>query len=116
MAESLSADFGIEARWRETVSKNTYENALYSKPLLARDGIKKIYLVTHANHMRRAKAVFETMGFYVVPAPVRVQGPYLKIEIWDFVPAAHALSGSSAAIYEYLARIWYRVRYRANNV
>jgi uncharacterized SAM-binding protein YcdF (DUF218 family) len=115
MAESLSADFGVKVRWQERTAKNTYENALYSKSLLARDGIKKIYLVTHATHMRRAKAAFETVGLDVVPAPDRMPGPDVTFDIQDLVPTAHALSGSTAAIYEYLARIWYRIRYLAND-
>jgi len=111
MAESLSDDFGVEVRWREKTAKNTYENALYSKPLLESDGIKIIYLVTHATHMLRAKATFEAVGLDVIPAPVRVPDPDFEIEIQDLVPTAHALSGSTAALYEYLARVWYRVRY-----
>ncbi len=29
----------------------------------------------------------------------------------DFIPSAHGLAGSTAAIYELLGRIWYRIQY-----
>lgn len=47
----------------EENSKNTYENALFSKELI---GAKKILLVTSESHMRRARACFEKQGFEVI--------------------------------------------------
>jgi len=51
-------------------SANTIQNAMRAIDLFHKEGIEhpKIYLVTSATHMRRASALFEEYGFYVVPA------------------------------------------------
>lgn len=111
MAETLRDDFGLVARWRETESRNTYENAVLSHRLLQEAGIKHVYLVTHALHMRRARAVFAATGLDVTQAPVGVYDPKRRWAPEDFIPSAHGLAGSAAAIYELLGRIWYRFHY-----
>jgi uncharacterized SAM-binding protein YcdF (DUF218 family) len=48
----------------ETVSKNTYQNAVESKKVL--DETPKdesVLLITSATHMRRSRAIFEKVGF-----------------------------------------------------
>lgn len=48
----------------ETVSRNTYENALESKKVIdANPDISSVLLVTSALHMKRSKACFEKVGF-----------------------------------------------------
>ncbi len=111
MAETLVDDFGLVARWRETESRNTYENAVFSNRLLQEAGILHVYLVTHALHMKRARAVFADTGLEVTQAPVGVHDPKRRWALEDFIPSAHGLAGSTAAIYEFLGRIWYRVQY-----
>ena len=111
MAETLEDDFGVVARWREIESRNTYENAVLSNRLLQKAGIKHVYLVTHALHMKRARDVFTATGFEVTQAPVGVYDPKRRWAPEDFIPSAHGLAGSTAAIYEFLGRIWYRFRY-----
>ena len=55
----------------EDQSRNTYENALYTKQLLEKKQIKSPYLlITSAQHMRRAAAVFQKAGINVIPYPV----------------------------------------------
>jgi len=107
MAEALKSDFGITARWQETRSRNTYENALFSADILRDQDIRTVYLVTHAAHMARAKATFEAFGLAVIAAPVGVPPIHQELSYRDFMPSAHALATSAAAIYEYLGRLWY---------
>lgn len=59
-----------EAIWQESDSRNTYENALYSRPILAEHEVEQVLLVTSALHMPRAAAIFQKQGVTVVPAPV----------------------------------------------
>lgn len=69
MAKALQQDFGVTPRWIEDQSLNTHQNATLSGPLLAKAGVHRIVLVTHAAHLRRAVAEFEAVGLEVIPAP-----------------------------------------------
>lgn len=114
MQAALTRDFQVEARWVEGKSANTYENARYSKAILAEAGIRRVYLVTHASHMPRAVWVFENMGISTVPAPLG----FTKLNKQDretlgYLPSAHGLQLSSAALRERLGLAWYQHKYGA---
>ncbi|MFI5158220.1 MAG: YdcF family protein [Sphingobacteriales bacterium] len=52
----------------ESNSRNTIENAIFSKELLRKDGLKPPYLlITSDFHMRRAYMIFKKEGLQVVP-------------------------------------------------
>ena len=110
MRRALSEDFGLDVRWVEHASTNTFENALYSRDVVP---VKRVLLVTHAMHMPRAAALFRRAGFEVVPAPMGFLGgvrgaPFITM---DFVPTLHGLTVSHYVIYEALGALWYRIRY-----
>lgn len=99
MQVTLRRDFGISARWVESRSGDTYENARFSATLLRAAGIRRIILVTSSMHEWRAVQEFRGAGFEVVPAPVggrvsRAQG------VLGFVPGPDGLLRSHAALYE----------------
>src|SRR3989338_8451070 len=48
MRAALEHDFRAVVRWTEETSDNTFENAHHSFRILQKEGIRKIYLVTHA--------------------------------------------------------------------
>lgn len=110
MKQVLEDEYGVPVRWAEAASSNTSENARYSHRLVAGDGIKAIYLVTHAWHMRRAQASFAEAGFHVIPAPTlfRTPGPRTIV---DFLPSAEALEDSSIYFHEVIGLAWYRMRF-----
>lgn len=54
----LRQEYGLPLRWREERSRDTRENARFMAPLLQRDGVKRVLLVTHAWHMPRAMRAF----------------------------------------------------------
>ncbi|MEO1261590.1 MAG: YdcF family protein [Bacteroidota bacterium] len=55
----------------DTKSRNTYENAIYSKEILEAANIRGNYLlITSAWHMRRAKACFDKAGVSYTPYSV----------------------------------------------
>jgi uncharacterized SAM-binding protein YcdF (DUF218 family) len=63
----LTTGFPEEALIIEGESKNTRENAVFSKELLREKGYENptAILITSGYHMRRAKNVFEKAGFHV---------------------------------------------------
>lgn len=54
----------------ERESRNTYENALFTKKIVKPKKSDTWLLVTSANHMPRSYAVFEKLGWNVTPYPV----------------------------------------------
>ena len=109
MKNVLQHDFRIAVQWIEQGSSNTFENALLSAALLKPAGIQRIYLVTHAWHMRRARIAFEHAGFTVVPAPTGYATRF-KLTVLDFLPDARALNDSSVFFREVTGIGWYYLR------
>ena len=50
-------------------NRDTHDEALHARAVATARGWNRILLVTSANHMRRAAAVFRRQGFEVIPAP-----------------------------------------------
>ena len=109
MNQTMLSAFNIAPKWIEYKSKNTAENAQYSAEILFKHDIAEILLVTHANHMHRAKAAFEKYGFKVIVAPTVFDS--LRSSWLDFMPSASALHKSQLALHEKIGRIWFSVRY-----
>jgi uncharacterized SAM-binding protein YcdF (DUF218 family) len=109
MADSLDHDFHVQARWVEDRSRDTWENARMSADILRAQGIRSIYLVTHAWHMRRAIVAFADTGITVTAAPThfdRMPG----LQAVDFVPTPGAWQASYYALHEWIGRAWYSLR------
>lgn len=113
MGEVMREDFGIQPRWLEARSLDTAGNALLSAPMLRDAGIRRIVLVTHAAHMRRAANEFRAAGFEVVTAPTAffTDGTAGE-EYFDFVPSMTAAYAGWYATHEWLglAAQWVRMR------
>lgn len=94
-------DYGVALRWLEGTSRDTAENASLLAPLLARDGVTRIALVTHARHMPRSVSAFEKAGLTVTPAPM---GFVLPNESgWlEWLPSAQGLTASRHVLREWL--------------
>jgi len=99
MAEALNVDFGVKPTWLETHSATTAENARYGAEILKQAGIKRIILVTHAAHMRRALGYFTAEGLQVTPAPTAFLLPATPSHDSTFYPpsAGSAFAGWYAA-------------------
>lgn len=99
--------WGIQARLiLEPRSRNTWENAGNSASLLAREGIATVVLVTHRAHLPRAMLCFQAHGIQVIPVAVA------SIPDPAWLPSAAALSQVPVIWREWLALLWYHVRYR----
>ena len=55
MKQVLEREFQVPVTWVEETSRNTLENARGSFQVLGAAGIRRVYLVTHAWHMPRAR-------------------------------------------------------------
>lgn len=116
MERSLTEDFGVPVRWVEGHSRNTEENARYSRALLDEAEVDRIVLVTAASHMPRALDSFRRAGFRsILPAPTSfVEERPSGYRAW--LPRAEAVPVTRAALHEYMGRLWYRIRYGASPV
>ena len=112
MKTLLNLDFHVPVMWVEAKSDNTGENARFSYQLLSAAGIHRIWLVTHAWHMPRARMSFENAGFSVVPAPMEFATSY-KLTVLSFLPDAVALRDSSRFFHEIIGIAWYRLKFLA---
>lgn len=106
MKRALESEFGVPVAWIESVSMNTAENATLSHAILEKAGIRKIYLVTHAEHMRRAVEAFEKTGLEVMPAPTILPGKR-GLTAADFIPSGGGMSANARLLHEWLGRAWY---------
>lgn len=101
MRATLQRNFGIEPRWVDDRSHDTFDNAACSMRLLEAAGIRRIVLVTSATHMRRAVHEFTDAGAEVVPAPA---GMLARRDpgFTQYMPNADAMLRSQIAINELL--------------
>ena len=71
-------------------------------PLLLRDGVQRVALVTDAWHMPRAAAAFARAGLAVTPAPVGYVLPVQR-DLLEWMPSAYGLLASQKVLQEWLA-------------
>jgi uncharacterized SAM-binding protein YcdF (DUF218 family) len=128
-AEEMAALFNLmgvpaDALLLETRSKNTYENALFTREILEKKGVNRIILITSAMHMPRSIALFEKQGFQVLPAPTdytvtrgnnkattsNVTWPDIQGLLIDLVPSVDHLVMTTDVLREYLGMFIYWVR------
>jgi uncharacterized SAM-binding protein YcdF (DUF218 family) len=93
----------------ENRSRNTIENAIYSKALAQPKPGERWLLVTSALHMPRAIGVFRQAGFAVEAYPVDYQTGGWE-DVLDVVGGvSHELSGTDKALHERIGLIAYRI-------
>ncbi|OFZ67089.1 MAG: hypothetical protein A2V79_00940 [Betaproteobacteria bacterium RBG_16_56_24] len=107
MRAALEQDFHVPVRWTEDASGNTLENARYTFQTLQKEGIRRIFLVTHAWHMPRAALSFRHAGFEVIEAPTAFTTRY-QTDLLAFLPRAESLHDSKIFIHEVIGLLWYR--------
>jgi uncharacterized SAM-binding protein YcdF (DUF218 family) len=107
-ARIAEREFGRPLRWTEGESRDTRENAMRTVALLEREGVKRIVLVTHDFHMRRALRNFERAAAQhsglpqVLPAPMGLPAPGSGLQLGDWLPSAAGLTDTNMALREWL--------------
>ncbi|HCZ11822.1 MAG TPA: YdcF family protein [Nitrospiraceae bacterium] len=92
----------------EDKSRDTIENAKYTKAICEKNGFKKPILVTSAMHMRRSVMSYEKTGIKVVPVPSSFRTWVRKYGWEDYLPGS---GNATAAIKEYAGFIFYKFAY-----
>ena len=101
VAQVALRDYGIKLRWSEDASRDTSGNARLLAPMLQRDGVQRIALVTDIWHMPRSVAAFERAGLVVTPAPMAFVLP-LERGLLQWLPSAQGLLASRLVLRECL--------------
>lgn len=98
----------------EGKSRNTHENALFTRELLQPKDSERWVLVTSAYHMPRAVGVFRHAGFRVVPYPTdyRTHGPVDRLRLFERIGAG--LERTDLAFKEWLGLLVYRLTGRTD--
>ena len=109
-----------EALWQQPKSQNTYEDALYCAEILKEKGIRRVLLVTSAQHMPRSVALFTHQGIEVIPAPVDYTvteagwndlfQPDIETFLVNLVPNTGSISLTSGVLKEYIGMWIYHLR------
>lgn len=109
-----------EAILQESASRNTFENALLSKPILEQAGAESVLLVTSAMHMPRSAAIFAEQDYDFTPAPTdyfvsdadvaHYWKPEFDIQLFNLVPSADDMYLTSMAMKEWIGMLVYRIR------
>ena len=111
MANTLIQDFGINAQWLEAKSKNTDENARFSRDVLRQQGIKKFVLVTDVWHMGRSQLAFAQYNLYPLAAPTDFPMGFYQKQPSLLQPKADLFLMNIFGVSECLGHIKYRVKY-----
>jgi uncharacterized SAM-binding protein YcdF (DUF218 family) len=113
-AQRLFEALGVETQRviYERTSRNTWENAVFSKRLVEPKPGETWLLVTSAWHMPRSVGIFRRVGWPVVPYPV----DYLGVDpnAWARFEAWRELSTITLAIKEWIGLVSYRLMDRTD--
>jgi uncharacterized SAM-binding protein YcdF (DUF218 family) len=116
MKRFLEQELDVPVAAVEDESRNTWQNATRTAPLLAAAGIHRVLLVTDAWHMPRAVNAFERAGVDVVAAPTYFvaggqrlpRDPQDTGDDWrNWLPQAKVWHASFYAIHELLGGVYY---------
>ena len=92
-------DLILEAR-----SRNTFQNAQFSAPILRQYAFDKVVLVTSGFHLTRAQLFLAHFGIRAQPVAGDLVQP-----VGSWVPSAYNLALADMALNEYWGRLQYRL-------
>lgn len=100
----------------ETKSRNTYENAVFTRDLLQPKPVDRWLLVTSAYHMPRAVGAFRKAGFNIVPFPVDFRTRDIGDLLQPFSSIGHGLLRADLATKEWIGLVAYWASGRSDNL
>lgn len=101
---STNTHFKFESR-----SRNTFENAKFSKPLIHKDSAN-VLLITSASHMRRAAACFENQNIHVDLLSVDYDNAGNFTLVDYLIPQAKVFYLWEGTLHEYLGILTYKFK------
>ena len=114
IAKRFLVDLGVEEGQIviEEKSRDTYENAKYTREICLRNGYKNPILVTSASHLKRSLLSFRKIGIDMVPYPANFKSKGVKnYQLYSYLPRSGSLMITSDALHEYLGILFYNLVY-----
>lgn len=94
----------------EGKSRDTLENARFTRQIMEKHGFRQPLLVTSAYHMQRSVLAFRRSGIEVVPVPSHfISGGDPDVVWFDLLPDALAMNEVSQVLKEHIGMIYYRL-------
>ena len=111
MKHTLEHYFSVPVMAADGRSKHTWDNASYASDILKERDIRRILLVTHAWHMQRSMALFESMGF----DPQAASTAYTSFNkasrgLAAWIPSAGALLTNKRFAHEIVGLLLYKLQ------
>jgi uncharacterized SAM-binding protein YcdF (DUF218 family) len=114
IAKRFLIDLGVEEGKIviEDKSRDTYENAKYTREICLRNGYKNPILVTSASHLKRSLLSFKKVGLDMVPYPANFRSERIKnYQQYSYLPHSSNLMTTSIALHEYFGILFYNLAY-----
>ncbi len=93
-------------------SRNTYENAKYTREVCEKRGFKIPILVTSAYHLKRSSLSFKKAGMRVIPYPANFLSWENREYSWkSFLPKYNNFRNTAIALKEFLGLLFYHFYY-----
>lgn len=93
----------------EARSRNTHENAVYSREIARARGFDRVLVVTSAFHMRRAAECFAAVDMKVDTLSVDYRAS-LSVPVGEWIPRAGSLALTTMVLREMAGRFIYRMQ------
>lgn len=94
---------------KETMSRTTYENAVYVKEKF---NPGKVILVTSAYHMKRSLFIFKRAGIECIPAPTDYKIDSYDFNITSWIPKSCEMDCIYKGLKEHIGLLFYMIKYR----
>lgn len=117
VARQLFLGLGLPAEQLvfESESRNTHENAIFTRDLVKPKAGERWLLVTSASHMPRSVGIFRQAGFEVTPYPVDYATSGSRGELFRFSPdLGEGVNNVERALREYIGLVAYRLTGRSD--
>ena len=110
--KSVLTELGIDKNmiFTDVKSRDTLENAFFTKKICHKYDYKTVILVTSAYHMPRSYMTFKQAGLEVIPYPTDFKMDK-RYTIYSYFPKMNVLQDSTKAIREYIGITAYYLRF-----
>ncbi|MFC0407644.1 YdcF family protein [Roseomonas elaeocarpi] len=111
VARRLWAELGLEGPrvLFEPHSRNTWENALFTREMVHPQPGERWVLVTSAQHMPRSVGIFRQLGWEVLPDPVGFKAGLHPVTWWSSGTLGQRLQDLDLALHEWSGLVAYRL-------